>query len=207
MRGVALIFAALLLGCGEDDKGWSRGTGGGDGDGGEGGTPGDSEGETGAETGGDSGGDTGGPPEPVGTGYQVGDVAYDLQATDQDGQDWSLYAHLGEPVVLAVGPMDYPTMVDTLEVLAEQSPSELGFLVVVLVDRDELSIAADTDDAQRWVETYGLDTVLLDPDATHVDVWSDYLPPKTYVIDGSMNIVWIDYGGTTAEELAEGLGA
>ena len=49
-----------------------------------------------------------------GTGYDAGDTAYNLTATDQSGVPFSLHALYGQKVVLVVGNMDVATTIDTL---------------------------------------------------------------------------------------------
>lgn len=200
MRALLLLAA---LGCDADGGSW--GGGGTPGGGGGGGGGGDDTADT-ADTGGsEHTGETGDSGAPEGTGYQEGDVAYDLAATDQDGEDWTLYAQQGQEIVLLTGHMDFGPTQQTMETLLELSAAFPDVLVVALIGRDELSIAAGADDAARWVEDYGLDTALIDPFYNTVNLWSEGASAKTYVIGPQMEIRVVVYGPATLEQLAAGL--
>ena len=142
---------------------------------------------------------------PVGTGYDVGDVAYDLEATDANGDDWSLYSALGSPIVLVVGHMDYPDMVSTMDALPDVHRDSVGAVIVALVGRNEYSTYASEADAVRWQDAYDLDVALIDPLSTTVDLWSEDNSPRTYVIGRDMGIVWVSFGAVSASDLITAL--
>lgn len=193
-----------LVACQQPDDGLSGGGKAGGG-GGSGGDLDDTAGETGDS--GDSGhtGDSGETGSPVGTGYQQGDVAYDLQGTDQAGEDWALYEHLDDQVVLVVGNLDYGTVESTLSELIEVHSAYPRVTLVALIGRDEYGIAADKDDATRWVTAYHLDTVLVDPTLVDVNLWSDESSGKTYVIGADATIALVLYGYATSDQIAAGI--
>lgn len=193
-----------LVACQQPDGGLSGGgkAGGGGAGGGDLDDTAGSADDTG-DTGG--GGETGETATPVGTGYQQGDVAYDLEGTDQNGDDWSLYEHLDQQVVLVVGNMDFGTVQSTLSELIEVHSAFPRVGLVALIGRDEYSIAADHDDASRWVTAYDLDTVLTDPTMVDVNLWSDDSSGKTYVIGADATIGLVLYGYATSDQIAAGL--
>ena len=169
-----------------------------DGDTGDTGDTGDKSGDT-ADTG--DTGKTGDPPRD-GTGYAVGDVAYNLQGTNQTGSPWSLYSLFGTPVVLLVGHMDLGnTMTGPMSFLNEVSG---GAAAVALIGRNEVSTASTVDDAARVSSKYAISPVLYDSTFTTVDEWSDAAPPKAYVIDGDMVIQWVGFGGSITESAISG---
>jgi len=157
-----------------------------------------------ADTGsGDSGTDTpsGGPPED-GTGYAVGDTAYNLQGTTHIGVPWSLYDQLGSPVVLLVGHLDLgSTMSGPMGFLSEASG---GAVDVALIGRNAISTASTVKDAAAAASEYGLSTVLYDPSFDTVDQWSDGAAPKAYVIDEDLIIRWVGFGGSITESAIQG---
>lgn len=200
MRAIPL---AMLLACQSPPGGWGSGgkpstdTG-----------PGNSAGD---DTAGTDTADTGDSADtaqaPVGTGYDVGDVAYDLSGADAAGKDWSLYDQLGAKVVLVAGHMDYPTLVATMEDLPAVHLARRQAVLAALIGRDEYSTAADADDAARWETAYDLDAALVDPLSVTVDLWSDNNPPKTYVIGTDMVIAWVGFETSTADEIEAALDA
>lgn len=156
------------------------------------------------DSGDDSGGETGQAPLEC-TGDAAGDVICDLEGEDQAGEDWSLHDQLGQPVLLMVGHLDLASMVYSVEAIAEVE-KQAEVLSVLLVGRDEYSAAADAEDAARWARELDADVVLTDPYDLLIDEWSDYNPPKTYIIDETMTVVEVWFGNVEAEALLESLG-
>ena len=143
-----------------------------------------------------------------GTGYQVGDVAYDLvdegDETDET-DDWHLYGEAGRPIVLVVGHMDSSATPLTLGALPDVDKDHPEALMAAMIGRDEYSTTADADDAERWQDDYGLERVLLNSSATDMALWSDNNPPKTYVIGPDMGIAWVGYGIVSQSDLSGAL--
>ena len=208
------LFLLTAVGCSSGDKGsWSGGgtstvnppvegddTGGG-GDDTAVTTTDDTGGDDtgGDEGGGDEGGDDTGTTAVIeGTGYDRGDVAYDLSGTSHTGAAWSLHDHAGSIIVLVVGHLDYATMTATLGGLDEVDESVLK---VALIGRDIYGSEADATDAADAAIGYGIDAVLTDPTGTLVNLWSEYNPPKTYVIDQEMTIYWTNFGSTDGGQI------
>jgi len=181
-------------GDGGTDTGDSGGDDSGSGDSGSG--DGDSgNGDSGDGGSGDDGGDDTGDGL-VGTGYEVGDVAYDLE----DGS-WSLHGLLGTPVVLLAGHMDTPTTVDTMEALGAVDDTFSELQTVAYIGRNEFQTASDADDAAGWESTYGIDKAVPDPYLNVVNLWSDSTSTKIYIIDSEMVIVWTNFGSTPESQL------
>lgn len=191
----------LLLACVASDGGtfWGGGKGGGSGTSVE-----DDTGEPDDSGGSGDSGETGQAPLEC-TGDAAGDVICDLEGEDQTGQDWSLHDQLGQPVLLMVGHMDLASMIYSVEAIAEVE-KQTEVLSVLLVGRDEYSTAADADDAARWASELDADVVLTDPYDLLIDEWSDYSPPKTYIIDETMTVVEVWFGNVESAALLEALG-
>ncbi|MFT5683073.1 MAG: hypothetical protein ACI8RZ_004000 [Myxococcota bacterium] len=164
---------------------------------------GDTGADTGTDTGKDSGEDSGsGTPPKDGTGYGVGDTAYNLQGASHTGIPWSLYDRFGSPVVLLVGHMDLGTvMTDPMGLLSTAGD---GATTVALVGRSEISAPATIDDASRYASKYGLSAVLYDPSYADVDLWSESAAPKAYVIDSELVIQWVGFGGSITASAISG---
>jgi hypothetical protein len=177
-------------GGGGDDAG-SADTGGGDTGGSD--TAG---GDTGAS---DSGGD-GGSDELKGTGYDVGDIAYDLIAPASDGSYWSLYLHAGQPIVLVVGHAD--DFASTASVAAGLvAADDIGATTVGLIGRDEYGVQADEEDAARLALLLGVSPLLYDPAAALVNTWSQNAPPKTYLFSSELEILYAETGTADADAI------
>lgn len=203
MRTTTTLSLALLLAAcsGGDDNPFGTGgsgttpeldDGGSSSDGGADDTGSSSDGggsDGGSEDGGADGGsgDTGLVIE--GTGYDEGDVAYDLSGTAHSGS-FSLHALYGSPVLLIAGHMDDAGMQSMVGWMGGVS----GVVSVALVGRDETGTAADTADASTLAATYGIDWVVIDPTGELVSTWAERNPPKTYIIDSEMNIRWTRFG-------------
>jgi len=139
----------------------------------------------------------------TGTGYDVTDVAYDLTGVAQDGSDWSLYAHAGTPVVVIVGHMDDPGFVSMMGWLG----STTGATVAAVVGRDENSAQSTVTQAAGWASTYGVPTVIADTTGDLINTWAQRNPPKTYVIDTTMTIVWTQFGTVAQIQVNDQLAA
>lgn len=155
---------------------------------------GDDDNDTATGDDGDTGSiDDSGPPD-TGTGYDVGDTAYDLTATAQSGRPWSLYDQFGTPVILLLGHADVgAAMTEPLGYL-DAVASDTGALSVVVLGRDEHSTVADTDDAQRYASLYGVDVVLTDPNLIPLNEWGAASAPRAVLIDEGLTIQWAAVG-------------
>ncbi|MCK6502186.1 hypothetical protein L6R53_02070 [Myxococcota bacterium] len=206
MRTILPLLLLPLLACGtkgddpfgqgggDNNMGVPTGDGGATGDGGsttdDTGTGSDGGTTDGGTTDGGTTDDTGTGPVIKGTGYDAGDTAYDLVATDQAGSPFRLHSLYGRNVVLVVGHMDDPAFTNMTTWLGAVEDAT----VVALVGRDEDGVTADTADALGWASAWGVSTVLVDPTGELVNTWAERAPPKTYVIGASMDIAWTWFG-------------
>ena len=149
--------------------------------------------------GGDSPEDTGVTIEP--TGYDRGDVAYNLTATDQAGVPFSLHALYGQNVAITVGNMNVATTVATLEGIDGISSEHSGVRFVAFIGYDSDGVQCDQACASEIASTYGYSTVLFDPSLTlaTLNTWIDGANTQTYLINSSMEIHWKKSGTANAE--------
>ena len=153
-------------------------------------------GDTGMDTGGDTE-DTAAPYE--GTGYSTGDVAYNLVAPDQDGQEWRLYQHDGSPIVLTLGyglGDDFIQVCSFLpDVVSSFESYDVQGVAVLLLDAT--GTVAEQEDAAEWADLYELDTVLYDEDGSIALDWTgSSTRTRTYVISADMVIEYANYDYT-----------
>lgn len=168
-----------------------------------------------ASTGGDADGgtpDDGGSDEDTGitiegTGYDRGDVAYNLTATDQAGLPFALHSRYGSKVALVVGNLDVSTTTDTLTNLAAiaSSHSDVGF--IALIGRNALGVQCDQACAASVQSTYGFSPVLWEPAASMAEfnAWAQAQNTKTYLIDTSMVIDWTKSGTANGSQVDDKL--
>lgn len=174
-------------------------------DGGSGGS--DGGGSDGSD-GSDSGTDSGGHAVLVGTGYQPGDVAYNLLATDQFGGEWALWDYQNRPVVLVVGSLTVGGSVEQMLEWLDDVDQEGDVVVAILLGYDETDTVADVEDAARTATGSAVTSVLIgDIHLTDYTVWSDGNPPKLYLIDQDMVIRLTSYGTTSESSLRAALSA
>ncbi len=134
-----------------------------------------------------------------GTGYSLGDIAYNLVADDQGGNEWRLYQHDSGPVVLALG---YGQGDDFIQICSflpdiQSSFSSYGVQTVAVLLLDAMGTTAQQDDAAEWAATYDLDTVLFDEDGSIALDWTgSSTRTRTYVISSDMVIEYSNYDYT-----------
>lgn len=129
-----------------------------------------------------------------------GSVACDLTGVDQRGEDFHLWDLHGQPVVVVVGNAWDGTLGQLSSFVEGSAQAAGGEAVVVLLDGPD-QVAADTRDAAAWATTYGLSTVLSDPDYTIRVDWSENASARTWVIDADMVIRWGANGFVDADTL------
>ena len=151
------------------------------------------------EGGGSSSEDTGVTIEP--TGYDRGDVAHNLTATDQTGIPFSLHELYGQNVAITVGNMNVATTVATLEGIQEISSDHSGVRFVAFIGYDSDGVQCNQICASEIASTYGYGTVLYDPSLTlgTLNTWIDGANTQTYLIDSSMEIHWKKSGTANAD--------
>ena len=103
-------------------------------------------------------------------------------------------------MILLVGHVDVgATMTGPLGYISGLASDYGDAVAVALIGRNEYSTATTEKDALRYASQYGLSAVLYDGSYDLVNTWSDSNPPKAYVIDAELNIVWTAYGGGITE--------
>lgn len=209
------LFGLVLWACGSDDPGFGDGgsavdaldcapyceepdtASSGDDTATSGDDTGDDTGDTAADTADDTAVDTGGSGTPEGTGYDVGDVAYDLTGTDQNGSDWSLYGSKGVTQILVIGhAWDDNTayIADLLPGLQAKNP---GLDATVVLEQALDATEADQDDASDFADSLALERVVWGADTAS---WAA-TTPKTYVIDRNLGIQMASVGIVYVEDL------
>lgn len=147
----------------------------------------------------DTGGGTTGPIE--GSGYDVGDTAYNLETYDQNDNLWSLYNQKGKVVVLVLGDYLDGTFTYMADYLSEVDASYgVGVKIVAGLAYGADTAIADQADAAAIADTYDLSTVLyLDNPKDQVN-WAS-ARPVVYVIDKEMVIQHVAYGIVDQEDI------
>ena len=167
----------------------------------------DADGDLGGLNGDDGSGssaeDTGVVIEP--TGYDRGDVAHNLTATDQTGIPFSLHALYGQNVAITVGNMNVATTTATLEGIQDISSEHPGVRFVAFIGYDADGVQCNQLCASEIASTYGYSTVLFDPSLTlaTLNTWIDGANTQTYLIDGTMGIHW-KKSGTANSDVVSG---
>lgn len=148
--------------------------------------------------------DTGNPdPDPVGTGWDVGDVAYDLLATDDSGTPWSLYDHDRGPVLLVFGyaqSYNFQALCGYLPGL-DDDYGDRGLTIAAALVQDDAFVTADQDDAADWATEYDLGTVLWDSEGEFVPDWVAMSQVKTWLLSRDMVIEWVGVEAVTESVL------
>ena len=140
-----------------------------------------------------------------GTGYNAGDVAYNLTATDQSGAPFSLHALYGQKVVLVVGNMDVATTTDTLAGIQSVMGDHSGVRFVAYIGNDTYGIPCDQSCAAEVASTYGFSPVVVGgmADTSAFNSWVAPSNTKTYLMHSTMEIYW-DKTGTANEVVVSG---
>ncbi len=139
----------------------------------------------------------------TGSGYNVGDVAHNLVAPNQNDDTWRLYQHAGGPVVVGLGYAQSYTFQEISGFLSdlEGEFSSHGLETVAVLFLNELGNDASREDADSWADQYDLSTVLYDEDHDVRGDWSSATQVKTYLIDEDMVIQWVNTESTSYEQI------
>jgi len=134
-------------------------------------------------------------------GYEVGDHACDFTLTDQSGNEWNLYSHYGDVIVL-----DFSTeWCGYCHVAAEETQevhdkhSSEGFQYVTILVEDFSGNSPPLDDAlQRWTEHYSITAPVLAGSREMLDSGDGGWPitgwPTFYILNDDLVIVEIIRG-------------
>lgn len=142
-----------------------------------------------------------------GTGYDRGDVAYNLTATDQAGLPFALHSRYGSKVALVVGNLDVSTTTDTLTNLSAIASSHSDVSFIALIGRNALGVQCDQACAASVQSTYGFSPVLWEAAASMAEfnAWAQAQNTKTYLIDTSMVIDWTKSGTANGSQVDDKL--
>ena len=127
-----------------------------------------------------------------------GDHPCDFTFQDQNGDDWNLYDHYGEVILI-----DFSTIwchwckVSAADVqLMQDTYGPEGFVWVTLLVEDEAGGDVSLDEVQLWADTYGITTApVLMADRSIIDTTGeDGFPvtswPMFILVDRDMTISW-----------------
>lgn len=171
---------------------YSGGGGGGGDDTGDSGDTGDTA-DT-ADTADSSADDTGDSTIPGGEdcGSGLNDIICNIVTTDQSGASFALWDHLGTPTVLVLGnAYDQQMQIISGYLAGVVTANDAASAVVLFLNANQQT--ATTADAALWAGTYGLETVLTDPNTSIRAAWTSSFT-TTVLLDTDMRIVWISYG-------------
>jgi len=150
-------------------------------------------------------GDTGDTaPVIIGTGYSKGDTAFNLEAKDQDEDDWSLHAQYGNIVVLVLGEA-WDSRFVSISAYLKSLEKKYGIVAAPVLLTDSTETPADEEDAEAWADLYDLDPVLWDPSVERAIQleWAPLVRPRLFLIDEEMKIQWVNEGATNEVQLKE----
>ena len=135
-----------------------------------------------------------------GTGYDAGDTAYNLIATDQSGMPFSLHDLYGQKVALVVGNLDVATTSDTLSGIQGIMADHSGVRFIAYIGNDALGIPCTQTCAAEVASTYGFSSVVFGgaSDASALSAWLGPSNTHTYLIHSSMEIYWDKTGTANA---------
>jgi len=138
-----------------------------------------------------------------GTGYNRGDVAFNLTATDQAGLPFSLHSRYGSKVALVVGNLDVGTTRDTLSNLSAIASGHSDVSFIALIGRNELGVQCDQTCAATVQTTYGFSPVLWEAAASMAEfnAWAQAQNTRTYLIDSAMVIDWTKNGTANGSQV------
>jgi len=114
--------------------------------------------DTGA--GGDSADTSAGSEDPVPTGYDVGDVIYDLAGTTHLGADWTLWSGQGKVQVLVIGHIWDDNLAYVADALGGLRDTYSDLDTTVVVEQALDATVADQDDAADYADSLALERVV-----------------------------------------------
>jgi hypothetical protein len=223
-----LLITMFALGCGKDSSGIIPGGGGGTPitlpDDPPPGSTADDTGQSSDDTGGtaspddtassptDDTADTA-PPEDSGdtgftiegTGWDNGDVAYNLSVMDASGTPFSLHDLYGSQVVLMVGNLDVATTVDTMVNMNTTASDHSGVTFLAFIGRNADGVYCDQTCAAAIASTYGTPQVRVLFESSSAlsshGEWIQLQNTRTYLLQTSMEIDWTKNGTVNAAQL------
>lgn len=188
---------------------------------------------TGSGAGGDGGGqpdtgptDTGGGASDSGSSGDTGDTGivpcsdHGVDWTLTEGLDsgnlvknmtnasgWSLWEHCGRPAAIVVGHLYDQAYIDTLAGLVQVAADHSDLLTIAFIGYNAQQNIADAADASTVQAYHNFDVVFFDPTMVEFNAWAQSNPPKTYLVDSSLVIQWVNQGFTDPVQLADKIDA
>ena len=142
-----------------------------------------------------------------GTGYDRGDVAYNLTASDQSGLPFSLHDRLGSKIALVVGNLDVSTTTDTLSNLQDIASDHSDVTFIAFIGRDATGTQCNQACAANVQSLYGFSPVLWEASASmpEFNAWAQAQNTYTYLIDTTMVIDWTKSGTANGSQVDDKL--
>ena len=128
-------------------------------------------------------------------GYEIGDHACDFTLIDQNGEEWNLYSHYGEVIVL-----DFATewcgychiAAEETQATQDRISALVPFSYVTILVEDMGGNSPPTFQAvQRWCEHYSITAPVLTGDRTMItgDNWNISGFPSFYILNSELVII------------------
>jgi hypothetical protein len=138
-----------------------------------------------------------------GTGYDRGDVAYNLTVSDQSGLPFSLHDRYGSKIALVVGNLDVSTTADTLSNLQDIASDHSDVTFIAFIGRDATGTQCNQACAANVQSLYGFSPVLWEAASslTEFSAWAQSQNTYTYLIDSSMVIDWTKSGTANGSQV------
>jgi len=142
-----------------------------------------------------------------GTGYDRGDVAYNLTASDQSGLPFSLHDRYGSKIALVVGNLDVSTTTDTLSNLQDIASDHSDVTFIAFIGRDATGTQCNQACAANVQSLYGFSPVLWEAASSlaEFNAWAQAQNTYTYLIDSSMVIDWTKSGTANGSQVDDKL--
>jgi peroxiredoxin len=147
------------------------------------------------------------PPGLAGTGYEIGNIAYDFTAKDQFGDDVSLYEFYGKTIVLdfctiwCAACQDWSGGLNTQQATLNSMGYAGQYQVIELLYQNVAGTPSDQGDAIAWANNFGLNVPVLHTENgtnTAFDAllsgYSISAIPAFVVIDPQMKITMLEIG-------------
>ena len=128
-------------------------------------------------------------------GYEIGDHACDFTLTDQDGEEWNLYSHYGEVIVLdfATEWCGYcHTAAEETQATQDRISETIPFSYVTIIIEDMGGNSPPTPQAiQRWCEHYSITAPVLTGDRSMLtdEKWDISGFPTFYILSSDLVII------------------
>lgn len=124
-----------------------------------------------------------------------------LTVASQSGLPYDLYAGCEARFVILVGNLNEPSMTEMLGFLDEAASEVSNVGTIAFIGYDGGGAVADQTDAAGAASDYGVDVVVYDPSLSTFNAWSEFSPPRLYVVDTEAVVSWVNAGPTAQSQL------